>query len=153
MPMTGSWNSHVPSYKPRQHIIQFPQSPPVFNPAFPLTQTTLLYSILNSKSFRDSLVLLFCFLYTAEIVASQFIWINDHTSRQPKVQSHPNLFVKHHSLEELFTYVYKKNPTAALLISWHLLFLAIKPEVSSVFTHSLYKFCKAKDMMHQVLAI
>lgn len=39
-----------------------------------------------------------------------------HMDDNPKLQGHLNLFVKHHSLEELFTYMYRKN-TAALLIN------------------------------------
>lgn len=70
-----------------------------------------------------------------------------------KLQGHPNLFANHRSLEKLFTYL-KKNITAALLISCHLLFLTIKPAVSCMLAHSLCKeFCKAKNMMHWVPAI
>lgn len=152
MPVTEACNSHVPSYKPRQQVIQFPQSPPVFNPAFPLTHTSLLYSALHSKSFRDSLVLLFHFLYTEDK-----LWLpNSHglmtvLQNNPKLRGHPNLFWKHYSLEDFFTHTLVYKPPAALLISGHLLFLAIKPAVSSVLAHSsCKKLCRAKTMIHQV---
>lgn len=123
MPMTEAWNSHVPSYKPRQQVIQFPQSPPVFNPAFPRTQTSLLYRILHSKNFRDSLVLL-CFLDMEDK-----LWLpNSHglmtvLQNNPKLQGHPNLFWRHYSLKEFFYIHTYTNPPAALLISGHLLLL------------------------------
>lgn len=119
MPVTEACNSHVPSYKPRQQVIQFPQSPPVFNPAFPLTHTSLLYSALHSKSFRDSLVLLFHFLYTEDK-----LWLpNSHglmtiLQNNPKLQGHPNLFWKHYSLEDFFTHMFVYKPPSSTADIW-----------------------------------
>ena len=62
----------------------------------------------------------------------------------PELQAHLNLFVKHHSLEELFTYIYKK-PIVALLTSQHLLFQAIEPALSCVSTFLAQGILQGKE--------